>query len=201
MCAALIVRYRSLAPRYWKPIQTGIEQDDDTKTVHALAGQAGRALSDGVRLAGMVSPHLAARWAGQRLELGPLLAIARAQSDSDRFVVEGAGGVLVPINESTLMADLMCELGLPVLVVARSTLGTINHTLLTLEALRARGLAIAGVVMNGPPNEGNREAIEAYGDTRVVGQVPACDRVDSETIDRIVQSVDPGGQLMEYVRA
>lgn len=200
IAAALLVRYRPLSLRYWKPIQTGIEQDDDTETVRALAGLAARPLCQGVRLRGMLSPHLAAKLDGRRIDLDPLLALAHAQSDTDRFVVEGAGGVLVPVNQSTLMVDLMRALRLPALVVARSTLGTINHTLLTLEALRARGLAIAGVVMNGPPNDDNREAIEAYGATRVLGQVPALDRVDSETIDRIAMAIDPDGRLLEYVR-
>jgi len=105
--------------------------------------------------------------------------------------------VLVPINESTLMVDLMRQLELPALVVARSTLGTINHTLLTLEALRARGVSIAGVVMNGPPNDDNREAIEVYGAVQVIGQVPAFDRIDAETVGRIAQAIDPGGRLLD----
>jgi dethiobiotin synthetase len=79
------------------------------------------------------------------------------------WIIEGAGGVLVPINDTDLMIDLMVQLQLPVLVVSRAELGTINHTLLTLEALRARALRIAGVVMVGVRNASNREAIEHYG--------------------------------------
>lgn len=200
MSAALLVRYRSLSLRYWKPIQTGIEQDDDTRTVRALAGSETLPLCEGVRLQGMVSPHLAARLAGRRLDVEPLLAVARAQADSDRFVVEGAGGVLVPINESTFMVDLIRALALPALVVARSTLGTINHTVLTVEALRARGIVVAGVIMNGPRNESNRAAIEAYGATKVIGQVAPFDRVDSETVNRMAEDIDPDGALLEYLR-
>jgi malonyl-CoA O-methyltransferase len=148
----------------------------------------------------MVSPHLAAQLAGRQIDLDTLLAIAQGQSDADRFVVEGAGGVLVPVNRSVLMVDLMRELGLPALVVARSTLGTINHTLLTLEALRGRGLTIVGVVMNGPPNDDNRTAIEVYGTTHVLGQVPVVERVDAETIGRLAQAIDPDGRLLEHMR-
>lgn len=154
-------------------------------------------MSEGVRLPAVASPHLAARLAGCRIDLEPLLALARAQSGAERFIVEGAGGVLVPINESALMADLMRALGLPALVVARSTLGTINHTLLTLEALRARGIAVAGVVLNGPPSASNREAIETYGAIRVIGEIPRFDCVDTAAVARMAESLDPSGRLLE----
>jgi dethiobiotin synthase len=196
--AALLVRYRSAAiVRYWKPIQTGIDRDDDTLAVSTLAGDAGRPpLNDGVRLPRSLSPHLAARYAGQTISLEPLLSLAASQSLNERFIVEGAGGVLVPINESALMVDFMRALGLPVLVIARSTLGTINHTLLTVEALRGRGLAVAGVIMNGPPNEDNREAIERYGRIEVLGQVPSFDHIGRDTVARMASLIDPEGRLL-----
>lgn len=199
--AALLVRYRSAATiRYWKPIQTGIEHDDDTVTVSMLAGDhSPRPLDGGVRLPRPLSPHLAARYAGQTIALASVVSIADAQSLNERFIVEGAGGVLVPINESTLMVDLMVALNLPVLVVARSTLGTINHTLLTVEALRARRLTIAGVVMNGPPNDDNREAIERYGDVHVLGQVPSFDHVGPDTVARMASLIDPDSHLLAQV--
>ena len=87
-------------------------------------------------------------------------------------IVEGAGGMLVPINDTQTMADLMVLLGLPVMVATRTTLGTINHTLLTIEALRARSLKIAGVVMIGEANPDNRAAIEHYGRVPVLGEMP-----------------------------
>jgi dethiobiotin synthetase len=82
------------------------------------------------------------------------------------------------------MIDLPARLALPVLVVARSTLGTINHTLLTIEALRARSLSIAGVVMVGPPDAGNREAIEQYGRVAVVGEMPRFEPFAPEPLRR-----------------
>ena len=92
--------------------------------------------------------------------------------DGTIWIVEGAGGLLVPVNETQTMADWIAYLGLPVLVAARSGLGTINHTLLTLEALRARSLRVAGVMMIGEPNADNRAAIEQYGQARVVAEMP-----------------------------
>src|SRR5262249_41057621 len=147
--AALMIRLRSAAPvRYWKPIQTGIEQDDDTATVAWLAGcSAAELLSSGVRLRHPVSPHLAARLSGTVIDLPPLEDIFNEAAQSARIVVEGAGGALVPVNDLQLMVDLMARLDLPAIVATRSTLGTINHTLLTIEALHRRSVTIAGAVM------------------------------------------------------
>jgi len=92
--------------------------------------------------------------------------------------------VLVPINERETMADLMHALDLPVVVAARSTLGTINHTLMTIEALRRRMLRVAGVVMVGDPNDENRLAIEKYGAAEVVGQMPRFDPLTPEALSR-----------------
>jgi dethiobiotin synthetase len=172
--AALMHRYRGVRPlRYWKPVQTGIEIDDDTATVRRLGACSGDELFDrGVRLPKPVSPHLAAQWAGQRIDLAELRGLIGFDDDGITWIVEGAGGVLVPLNETQTMADWIAYLTLPVLVVARSGLGTINHTLLTLEVLQARRLRVAGVMMIGDPNADNRAAIEKYGRVPVVAEMP-----------------------------
>ncbi len=189
-----MIRLRAGGPvRYWKPIQTGIEEDDDTATVATLARcTAGELLTDGVRLARPLSPHLSARLSGTTIDLAPLDATFAAAGDTAQLVVEGAGGALVPINDRELMTDLMARLKLPVVVVARSTLGTINHTLLTLEALRRRSLSIAGVVMVGPPNAENRKAIEQYGCVAVAGEMPIFEPL---TADRLSDWATQGLQL------
>jgi dethiobiotin synthase len=171
--AALMHRFRGAGPlRYWKPIQTGIEADDDTATVRRLgACSAEEIFGKGVRLPKPVSPHLAAQWAGQRIDLTKLRALV-GNDDDTTWIVEGGGGLLVPINETQTMADWISYLALPVLVVARSALGTINHTLLTLEALQARSLRVAGVMMIGEPNADNRAAIEHYGHVPIVAEMP-----------------------------
>jgi malonyl-CoA O-methyltransferase len=172
--AALMHRFRGAGPlRYWKPIQTGIEIDDDTATVRRLGACSEEELfNQGVRLPKPVSPHLAAHWAGQRIDLAELRGLVEFDDDGTTWIVEGAGGLLVPVNETQTMADWIACLALPVLVVARSGLGTINHTLLTLEALQARALRVAGVMMIGEPNADNRAAIEQYGRVRVVAEMP-----------------------------
>jgi malonyl-CoA O-methyltransferase len=183
--AALLYRLRAAGTpaRYWKPIQTGIEDDDDTATVARLSGCGPTGvLEAGVRLRRPLSPHLAARLAGTSITLEDVLDRAGPALTRGSWVVEGAGGVLVPVNDRDLMIDLMRLLGMPVVVVARTVLGTINHTLLTLEALAARGLTVGGVVMVGPPNDDNRAAIEHYGRTQVLGTLPMLASLTPETL-------------------
>src|SRR5262249_52213777 len=106
--AALMHRYRDLRLRYWKPVQTGIEQDDDTATVLNFgASGSSDVWGEGIRLPRPVSPHLAAQWSGRRIGVADLNQYIARMPDDRRWVVEGAGGVLVPINETELMIDLM----------------------------------------------------------------------------------------------
>jgi dethiobiotin synthetase len=200
--AALLARYRGEAPlRYWKPIQTGIEHDDDSREVMRLAAaRDSEVLNAGVRLPKPVSPHLAARLAGTRVTVRSVLEQVEEEDGETRWVVEGAGGVLVPLNERETMADLMEALDLPVLIAARSTLGTINHTLMTIEALRRRRLQVAGVVMVGEPNDENRLAIEKYGAAEVLGQMPRFEPLTPDALARWAGSeLDRSGVL--YVAA
>jgi dethiobiotin synthetase/malonyl-CoA O-methyltransferase len=180
---------------YWKPVQTGAATaDDDTATVVALAGLSSEHVhSPAYALRAPLSPHAAAELEGVRITME---AIALPQT-AHPLVVEGAGGLLVPLNDREFMIDLMAKLALPVLLVARSTLGTINHTLLSLAALRSRRLPIAGVVLNGPPNAGNRGAIERFGQVRVLAELPHVDRLDDAAMERLSGLVPP---LTEFAR-
>jgi malonyl-CoA O-methyltransferase len=201
--ATLMQRYgRDARLRYWKPIQTGIEQDpggNDTAEVVRLGEcQPDAVIEAGIRLQRPLSPHLAARLSGIVIELQPLVDIAAGARRT--LIVEGAGGVLVPVNERELMTELMSRLGLPVLIVSRSTLGTINHTLLTIEALRRRSLAIAGVVMVGPPDADNREAIEQRGGVHVVGELPIFEPLTPQRLAAwAITELDRDGHLTEFI--
>jgi dethiobiotin synthase len=200
--AALMIRYRPLANlRYWKPIQTGIEHDDDTAEVQRLAGCPEIALRlEGVRLARPVSPHLAAQWSGVTIDLRALTAWTASADENTRWIVEGAGGVRVPLNDREEVADLIELLDLPALVVARPTLGTINHSLLTIESLRARGLRVAGVILAGEKNRDNRDAIERYGDVAVLGEMPRFDPLSPQTLAHWVSTeLDPENRLAEHL--
>ena len=106
------------------------------------------------------------------------------------LIVEGAGGLMVPLNDDALIIDLIQALSLPLVLVCRSTLGTINHTMLSLEALRRREIAIAGVVLNGPSMPHNREAIETYGNVTVLAEIPILDPLTRDALLRIKPEVD-----------
>lgn len=156
---------------YWKPIQTGIRDGTDRASVLRLAQlPRNRALPETYRFSPPVSPHLAAQRARVRIELRKIRLPQIPPHEN--LIVEGAGGALVPINSTELMTDLMSHLGLPVILVTRTTLGTINHTLLSIAALRAARLDLRGVIMSGKTNNQNRRAIERYGRIEVLGAVP-----------------------------
>ncbi len=195
--ATLFHRYRgSQLLRYWKPIQTGIESDNDTADVARLGGcDDGEIFDRGVRLARPVSPHLAARLSGYTIDTDQLVDSFRHEDRDDRWIVEGAGGVLVPINDREIMADLMVLLDLPVVVVARTALGTINHTLLTLDALRQRALTVAGVVMVGPQDADACEAIARYGHVAVLGQMPMFVPLTAAALATWAPHLDTEGRL------
>lgn len=162
---------------YWKPIQTGAVEGTDRDSVRRWAEVGEERLpQESYRFEPPVSPHLAARMAGMEIELDHL--VLPSAPGTARWIVEGAGGVMVPINERDLMRDLMRRIGFPVVIAARTGLGTINHTLLTVFALRAARLAVCGVVMIGDENVENRRAIERYGDVRVVGHIPMLASID-----------------------
>ena len=170
LCAALDAYY-------WKPIQTGTREGTDSRTVARIAGiPRAKILPEAYKFAPPVSPHLAARKAGVRIALDEIRMPEIGAREN--LIVEGAGGALVPINETRLMTYLMRHLDLPVLLVSRTALGTINHTLLSLAALRAARLTVRGVILAGKPNIENRKAIEHYGRISVVGAVPPLKKLD-----------------------
>ena len=172
--SALLVA--ALDAAYWKPVQTGAVHGTDRNSVREWAEiPEQRLLPERYCFDPPVSPHLAAREVGVRITLDSFEFPAAAESRM--VIVEGAGGAMVPLNERDLMLNLMRRLVLPVLVATRTSLGTINHTLLTIAALRGAHVDIRGVVPIGEENIENRKAIEHYGNVRVVGHIPVLERI------------------------
>ena len=162
----------ALGASYWKPIQAGLEDGSDTQRVAALGGLPPSAiLPEAYRLTTPCSPHRAAQIDGVTIDPARL----QLPKNNDRVVVEGAGGALVPITRDLLFADMFAHWGAPVVIVARTALGTINHTLLTIEALRRRSVPILGVAFIGEPQEDSEATIAAIGEVRCLGRLPLLD--------------------------
>ncbi len=174
--AALVA---ALDGAYWKPIQAGLDGETDAATVRRLSGIAGDRILPGVHALRMAaSPHIAAwhenvdirqRDLGLPNVLHPL-------------VVEGAGGVIVPLSPRLLQIDLFAHWGLPVILCARTSLGTINHTLLSLEALRRRRVPVHGVACIGASEPEVEETIVTLGHVRRLGRLPRLDPLDPDTL-------------------
>jgi dethiobiotin synthase len=174
----------ALPGRYWKPIQTGAREGGDREQVKFWAGlDDDQVLPESYVFDDPVSPHLAAQRAGREIVLEQI-ELPTANSGMP-LIVEGAGGVMVPINSHQFMTDLMRHLAVPAILAARSTLGTINHTLLSVECLRSAGIEIHGVVLIGPQNADNKAAIERYGKVQVVGQIPLLEIINQKTLREI----------------
>jgi dethiobiotin synthetase len=175
-----------LGARYWKPVQAGLDEETDSEVVKRLTDGRAQILPEAWRLATPCSPHQAAQIEG--LRIAPE-ALALPVADGP-LIVEGAGGVLVPVNENTLYADLFAAWRLPVILVARTTLGTISHSLLSLEALRSRGLDVAGVIFSGEENAASEAAIERFGQCRHLGRLPRlCPLTPAALADAVVAGI------------
>lgn len=164
---------------YWKPIQAGTDPQTDRERVARLSGlPSERLLPEAYCLAMAASPHLAARAEGATIEVDAL----DRPSPSGPLIIEGAGGILVPISEQATMADLFAHWAVPVILVARTSLGTINHSLMSIEALRTRGIRIGGIVFVGEAHMENERIIPAISGVRSLGRLPMIDPLTPETL-------------------
>lgn len=168
----------ALQAHYWKPVQAGLDDGADRDHVAHLSGvPAAHILPEAYRLNTPCSPHRAAEIDGVEIDLAQL-----ALPDVRPLVVEGAGGALVPVTRSTTYADVFAMWNLPVIIVARTALGTINHSLLTIEALRARGVPIHGVAFVGDGVEDSEATICTMGSVKRLGRLPMLDRLNPQSL-------------------
>jgi len=176
--AALV---QALGATYWKPVQVGFDADGgtDSDTVTALAGIAlDRILPEAYRLATPCSPHRAAEIDGVAID-PDLLALPDIPAP---LIVEGAGGVLVPLTRSLTFANVFARWATPVVLVASTRLGTINHSLLSIEALRTRGVPILGIAYTGEANEDSERTIAEMAGVRRLGRMPWLDPLTSDEL-------------------
>ena len=175
-----------LKAHYWKPIGTGLYPHTDNQWVQEKTGLPDEHFfPEAYLFKDHVSPHLAAKQEGVNIN------IEKIQIPNERpwqqLIVEGAGGIMVPINDSQMVLDLIQHLNLPTIVVSRSTLGTINHTLLTVEKLREKDIDVLGIIMNGPKNPENRLAIEKYGRISVLAEFEPIAHIGAQNLKQLFE--------------
>lgn len=165
---------------YWKPIQAGLDGETDRETVMRLAGlDDRRAHNETYRLRTPASPHRAAELDSIDIDATSIVV----PSTERPLVIELAGGLLVPITRTLLQIDMIAPWRLPVILVASTRLGTINHTLLSAEALRARGIAIAGILFVGEENADTQQIIPSLARVAMLGRLPHLDPLDARNLD------------------
>jgi len=167
----------ALQATYWKPIQSGLDgEESDSDTIRRLG--VGKILAEAYRLTDPLSPHRAAELDG--VEIDP--ARLKLPGPDGYLVVEGAGGLLVPVTRSLLFADLFARWRAPAVLVARTALGTINHSLLSVEAMRARSIPILGIAFVGDANEDNEMTICRLAEVKRLGRLPRLDPLNARTL-------------------
>lgn len=169
---------------YWKPVQAGLAEETDSRRVQRLADLADdRLLPEAYRLAAPASPHLAARLDG--VSIDPLY-LNPPDTGGRPLVIEGAGGVMVPLTADTLYLDVFARWQWPVVLCARTSLGTINHSLLSLAALRSRGIAVLGVAFIGDANADSEETICRLGAVKRLGRLPWLPELTARSLQHAV---------------
>ncbi len=169
----------ALGASYWKPVQSGLEDETDSQTVARLSGvAAGKVLPEAYKLITPASPHIAAAIDGIEIDLDKLTP-PRTVSP---LVIELAGGLMVPLTPKVLQIDMLERWKLPVVLVSSTRLGTINHSLLSIEALKRRAIPLLGIAFTGEPAEAPMRTVAELGRVKVLGRLPHLDPLDAATL-------------------
>lgn len=178
----------ALQADYWKPVQTGASEGTDSETVRELISNKKTVIHpESYLLQKPVSPHEAAADENERIEVRKI----KLPKTSNTLVIEGAGGLLVPLNSKETMLDLIRFLEADVILVVRHYLGSINHTLLTGEALKASGINVAGIIYSGNPNRASEEAISNFLPYKVLGRVGEEETLTKAKVSHYVMELKP----------
>lgn len=164
---------------YWKPIQSGDLEISDSLFVKHLISNAQTVIHpESYRLGQPLSPHLSAKLDGIHISIDAI----EAPQTQNVLIIEGAGGLMVPLNDEHLILDLIKSLKAKVIVVSQNYLGSINHTLLTLEVLKINNIQVEGIIFNGGANTESENYIANYSKIKVLGKIPKLSVIDKETI-------------------
>ena len=181
---------------YWKPIQSGDLQNSDSKKIQQWLNNTVEIIPEAYLFSEALSPHVASKIDG--VSINP--AMLNLPKTAGNLIVEGAGGWLVPINESGItFADLAEQWNIPIILVSRHYLGSINHTLLTIESIRSRNVNIHGIIYVGEPLPDTCEIIEKISGVKTLFSVPLFDKVDTDTIKLFVKELVSNGILKSLV--
>lgn len=176
--SAIIVE--ALKADYWKPVQTGAFFSSDSDTIRKLISNSVSVIHpEAYSLRDPKSPHEAA--ANENVRIDPEQILLPVSSNKT-LVIEGAGGVMVPLNDRYFIVDLIKKFDAEAVVVTQNYLGSINHSLLTLDALKNRGIKIAGVVFSGSPHLPSEEIILSYSGVKRLAHIAREDKIDKSTI-------------------
>jgi len=164
---------------YWKPVQSGLAGETDTDVVRRLTGlPSERLLPEAYRLKTPASPHYAADLDGIEIDVGALTPPRTATP----LVIECAGGLAVPLTRKALQIDLLAQWKFPVVLVAATRIGTINHSLLSIEALKRRAVPILGIAFSGDEAPESARIIAELGGVKILGNLPRLDPLDAATL-------------------
>jgi dethiobiotin synthetase len=186
----------ALGASYWKPVQSGLDEESDSEIVARLGRiPAERIVPEAWRLKTPVSPHQAAEIDGVTIDVQTLTP---PETDLP-LVIEGAGGLLVPLTRRETFADVFARWQIPVVLCARTSLGTINHTLLSLAAMRQRGIPVAGVAFIGDEYAETQRIIQQMGEVRIFGRLPRLETLTPDTLRQVFRENFDASALREVM--
>ena len=176
---------QAMGADYWKPVQAGLEERDAALVTKLLTNGTERVHEEAVKLQRPMSPHAAAAAEGIEIDYTSF----KWPHTDKTLIVETAGGILSPMSASTTMADFVGHYGLPAILIVQNYLGSINHTLLSIEVLKSRGIKLLGLVINGAANEASETFIEQYAHVPVLARIPHFDKLDNGTIAKCAAEI------------
>jgi len=176
--SAIIVE--KLKADYWKPVQSGELDNSDTMKVKALISNSESVFHpEAYRLNTPLSPHHSAKIDGIRIDPSQIVL---PKTSNECLIIEGAGGLMVPLSDEYLVIDLASDLKAEIILVSKAYLGSINHTLLSLEVIKQRNLPLRGIIFNGNPNPESEEVILKYSGVKCIGRTPEAAKLDRKFV-------------------